>query len=391
MSEPRSRWNILVDPTATSLVLLLVAVTLLGLLSTPVGWLWGLLQPVLVPVAVALAAAYVLNPLVSWLEAKSSMSRALITSGVLLIMSVLLLAVILYLTPLVLKQVAELVDSLPRYAERSSEWLAERLDTDVEHLEAKVVEQVQLAIQSLTSGGQNGDGDGHANVGALLAGLVQGAGVGVGVIVQAVGMATYLCVAAGVCMFSLFVFLWRFDEVLAVVPPLVPVSKRQRFLELTAQMDKAVSAVIRGRLLQSVIYGSVLSVGWALAGVPYFLILGVLGGIFNLVPFLGAVVWPAAVLLALADSGTGSGWLAPLLWPTIVYLVAVFIDSWIVEPWVQSSATNLGPLTIMLVVLTGAALAGVVGMLFAIPVAACVRVLLSEEILPRLRTWAETT
>ncbi|QDU72201.1 AI-2E family transporter [Mucisphaera calidilacus] len=389
MSERERKWNLFLDPTVATLVFLLVTVTLVGLLASPIGWLWGLLQPVLMPVVVALAAAYVLNPLVSWVEARSSVSRGVITGGVLLIIGMLILSVVLYLTPMVLQQVADLIDALPRYAGRTAEWLAARLNTDVEDLEQRLVERVRELIASLTS---EGEGDrGRANVGALLGGLLQGAGMGVGVVMRTIGIVTYLGVALGVGLFSLFVFLWRFDEVMAVVPPLVPASVRLRFLELAGQMDKAVSAVIRGRLFQSLIYGSVLSAGWALAGVPYFLLLGVAGGIFNLVPFLGAVVWPVAVLLALADSGVDAGWLAPLLWPTLVYLVAVFIDSWIVEPWVQGSATNLGPLTIMLVVLTGAALMGVVGMLLAIPAAACVRVLLSEEILPRLRNWAEST
>ncbi|WP_428386587.1 AI-2E family transporter [Mucisphaera sp.] len=385
-SDGRDIWR---DPWVGLLVALLALAALIALLSGPVGWLFAALQPVLVPVVLALALAYVLNPAVSWVDRRTSVSRMLIVLGLLGVVAVLSISAVLYATPVVLKQAADLLGALPSYAERVVGWVAERLNTDAASLEQRVVTGVREAIDSLKTGVSEGGEDGVIDVGAVIWGLLQTAGVGFEVIGTTIGLLSYLIVAAGVCLFSLFVFLWRFDQVLAVVPPLVPASSRDRFLGLMHKMDKAVAAVIRGRLLQSLIYGSVLSLGWALSGVPYWLLLGVAGGILNLVPFLGAVVWPIALLLAMADGGSAEGWwIGALVWPTLVYLLAVFIDSWLVEPWVQGSATNLGPLTIMLVVLVGASLGGVVGMLIAIPVAACVRVLLTEEVLPRLESWA---
>jgi predicted PurR-regulated permease PerM len=161
-------------------------------------------------------------------------------------------------------------------------------------------------------------------------------------------------------------------------------------------MDRSVSAFIRGRLIQSFVIAVVLTTGWGLAGVPYFLLLGIAGGILNLIPYAAITTWPLAVTLAWIDRASGGGgggggfsfWMV-LFWPSIVYVIAQSLDGWVIEPLVQGKATELDPLAILLAVLTGGTLLGLFGMMLAIPTAACLKILMQEVILPRVRTWAE--
>ena len=161
-------------------------------------------------------------------------------------------------------------------------------------------------------------------------------------------------------------------------------------------MDRTIAAFVRGRLVPAVVMGVLLSVGWWLVGVPYWLLLGMLSGMLNLVPLVAAVGWLAAVLLALLHHLSNSAvpgveaaetgftiWV--VLWPTVVYLAAQAVDGWIVEPIVQGKATDLDPLTVLLAVLIGGALAGLVGLIVAVPVAACIKILSQQVILPRIR------
>jgi predicted PurR-regulated permease PerM len=157
-------------------------------------------------------------------------------------------------------------------------------------------------------------------------------------------------------------------------------------------MDRSVSAFIRGRLIQSFVIAIVLCVGWGAVGVPYFLLLGLAGGLLNLIPYAAIITWPLAITLAWIDRVAGGGgfsfwWV--LFWPTIVYVVAQSLDGWVIEPLVQGKATDLDPLAILLAVLIGGSLLGLFGMILAIPTAACVKILMQEVILPRVRTWAE--
>ena len=133
----------------------------------------------------------------------------------------------------------------------------------------------------------------------------------------------------------------------------------------------------------------VLSVGWWIAEVPYWLLLGLLSGLLNLVPFAAVVGCAAALLLTTIDAVAGGQWtLWVLIWPAAVYMVAQLLDGWVVEPLVQGAATDLDPVSVLLVVMVGGAVAGLLGMLLAIPVAACVKILAKEIVLPKLRKLA---
>jgi predicted PurR-regulated permease PerM len=218
--------------------------------------------------------------------------------------------------------------------------------------------------------------------------------VGYGVLASAVGFATYVTVALAIIAFCFYFFVWKFERLKHWFVPFIPLSHRQRTLDILAKMDGSISGFIRGRLLQSTVIAVVLSVGWWLAGVPYYLLLGIGGGLLNLIPYFAIVAWPLAILatgLASFDQNLpalGLGFWEVFFFPTLVYLIAQGLDGWVIEPWVQGKATNLEPVTVLLAVLIGGSLAGLLGMLIAIPTAACLRILAQEVVLPELRQWA---
>ncbi|MEM6457972.1 MAG: AI-2E family transporter [Planctomycetota bacterium] len=217
--------------------------------------------------------------------------------------------------------------------------------------------------------------------------------VGAGLVGSAVSLTTYLALSAVVVAFCFFFFSWKFDAILAWFVPFIPASHRDETLDVVRKMDGAVSAFVRGRVVQSVVMMAVLIVGWLIADVPYWFLLGVATGLMNLVPFLPALGWIVAVALtvmsALAGGEAFTIWL--VLGPSIAYFVAQLLDGWLIEPVVQGQATNLDPLTVLLVVLVGGTLAGLLGMLLAIPLAACVKIASKELLLPRLRALAKET
>jgi predicted PurR-regulated permease PerM len=137
--------------------------------------------------------------------------------------------------------------------------------------------------------------------------------------------------------------------------------------------------------------GILLSGGWFLSGVPYWFVLGMITGFLNIVPYLSAVTWPIAVLIKYVDALTGNGdvnFVAIAVWPSAVYVAVQLLENWVLTPLIQSGTTNLNAFTVIVVVFIGASVGGVMGMLFAIPIAACLKILLEEVALPRLRRWA---
>jgi len=225
-------------------------------------------------------------------------------------------------------------------------------------------------------------------LGAVLASLLN---LGAGAAVAAAGWTSYIALAGVVSLFCFFFFAWKFDPIIKWFLPLIPKSERENSLAIVCEMDRTVAAFIRGRLIQALSMSFILAIGWGLVGVPYWLLLALICGFLNLIPYAAAMGWVAAVVIAVLDRMTdGAGFsIWAIVLPSLVYFAAQFIDGWVIEPIVQGAATDMDPLTVFLVVLFGGALAGLLGMLLAIPIAACSKIIAREVILPRLRKYAE--
>jgi predicted PurR-regulated permease PerM len=197
--------------------------------------------------------------------------------------------------------------------------------------------------------------------------------------------------------FYFFFFSIWFPHVVRFGRSLIPEANRPRVLELIGKMDRAVAGFVRGRIVICLITGVLLSAGWMTVGVPYAIVLGMVTGAFFIVPFLSAVGIPLAVgLLALeqlgatvaAGGGSATGWSwGIIIKPAVVYIVVNAIETYVLTPLIAGKATNLDPVTILVAVLAGGSVGGVYGMILAIPVAACLKILVTDVLLPRVRAW----
>jgi predicted PurR-regulated permease PerM len=128
----------------------------------------------------------------------------------------------------------------------------------------------------------------------------------------------------------------------------------------------------RGQLLMSFVMGTYTGVAMTLIGVPYAVVLGILTFFLEFLPLIGAPVGMGlAVLIALAFKGPVVGLLA-----LIVALGGHAIEAYILGPRVTGSATRIHPLVAMAALLIGAELAGILGALFGVPIAALANVFL---------------
>jgi predicted PurR-regulated permease PerM len=207
---------------------------------------------------------------------------------------------------------------------------------------------------------------------------------------------------SGICFFY---FSGSFPKIQAYARSLLPVSNRSRILSLVGKMDTAISGFVRGRLLISFILTLLYIAGWKIAGIPHAVLLGMFAGVCSLVPYLAWSSLPIAwILLAVSLAGEqertgfyfatieGSGvivWWKVLFFPLTVLICAQLVEDYALTPTIQGQATNLHPLTISLAVIAGGSLAGLYGMLLAIPSAACIKIVLNEVIMPKMRAWLE--
>jgi predicted PurR-regulated permease PerM len=80
-------------------------------------------------------------------------------------------------------------------------------------------------------------------------------------------------------------------------------------------------------------------------------------------------------------------WVPVLLLPTAWFVFVQLVEGYVLIPMIAGKATGLDPVTIVVAVLAGGSVLGVYGMLLAIPLAACGRILFTEVLLPRIRAW----
>lgn len=77
-------------------------------------------------------------------------------------------------------------------------------------------------------------------------------------------------------------------------------------------------------------------------------------------------------------------WLPVVVWPSLVYLMVQFVESWVLTPLVQSRSLEMSAITVLIIVFIGGAVGGFYGLLLPIPIAACIKILIQELVLPGL-------
>lgn len=140
------------------------------------------------------------------------------------------------------------------------------------------------------------------------------------------------------------------------------------------EMDHQIGNYVRGKFYEIVIVSVVSYIVFALLGLKFAALLGVLVGLSSLIPFIGTIVVTVPIALA---TYLQLGWSVQAAWVLIAYGVIHFLDGNILVPLLFSEVVNLHPVAIILAVLVFGGLWGFWGVFFAIPLATLVKALLN--------------
>lgn len=138
-------------------------------------------------------------------------------------------------------------------------------------------------------------------------------------------------------------------------------------------MDSALSSYIQGQLIVSFCVGLLAYIGYLIIGLEYALVLGVIAMVTNVIPFVGPWIgtFPALIVGLLTSP------LQALLVIIVVVAVQQF-ESNLISPFVMGKALNMHPLTIIFVLLIGGQFGGLIGLIFAVPIYALLKVIVSH-------------
>ena len=296
-------------------------------------WILFALGDILVPVAFSILIAILLNPLYTRFESFMPKVPAILLS---LVVATLAVAGLFYFLS---TQIGVFIESLPQIKLKLSALLIDLQTWSKDKFGINIQKQVAALNASLSGGG----GDMLKNtVGPVL---------------------TFISV---VLLIPTYVFLLLYYKplILEFLFQIFSEKHSLRVAEILSQTKTAVQSFMQGLMLETVIVCVLNSVALLIIGVPSAIVIGVIGGILNLIPYIGGLVAIALPVLMVTITQEGfSGQFAVI----VAYLVIQFFDNNILMPRVVSSKVQVNALISIVGVLLGGALWGLSGMFLSIP------------------------
>jgi len=349
-----------------------------------VGFL-GLFWSIVAPFFIAFILAYLLHPMVEWWLRKFPKIGRVGAVGLVLfkITAIILLAVIPFLLQLgsnvhsMAEEISK-IDYVPIIKKLSTEVKELKNMTIPEYIKKPVDQAVDYVFENVDQYQQK--------IGTTLKTINSFVGKGLkkigGFLLRSSESALKKTMDIFLILILLVYFLFDFTKVYPLFEKVVPPGYRPWVGRFMASTDETLWNFIRGQGIVALIFGTLMSIGlWAL-DVKFWFVIGPLSGIANLVPFLGLIfgLGPALIMGIYQGAITAgvSGALFMILKVLILFGVVQFIDGNIVQPRVVGESVGLHPVMILLALFLGGALMGIYGMVFAVPVAAVLKVLVME-------------
>ncbi|WP_397408856.1 AI-2E family transporter [Polaromonas sp.] len=321
---------------------------LIAALVTLALWLLG---PVLTPFVVAAVLAYVLTPVVNWLDGlgRGRMPRVLAVLIVETLFLLVLLSILLLVVPIFAKELPLLREQLPLLADRVNAalgpWLAQfgiKVSLDVASIKAFVVKYLNANFE---------DAFGSVLSSLKLGGSVALAIVGNGVLIPV----------------ALFFLLKDWDRFVGLVVELVPPKLRASFDSFMAESDLVLGQYLRGQFLVMGTLAVYFSVALALFGFDLAVPVGVFTGLAFFIPYLG---FGLGLVLALLAGVLQFGGLYGVLVVAGVYGAGQLVESFYLTPRLVGERIGLHPLAVIFALLAFGQLFGFLGVLIALPASA---------------------
>ena len=329
------------DPEGIILAVLL----LLGF--TVIIFLGDMLAPVLASVIIA----YMLDGLVSGIQ-RSGIGRKTSVFLIFIPFLVLSLITILGLVPLLVGQVTQLVQDLPTMISKGQAML-QRLPELYPQLinESQVNELLATIRSSVTMLGQKVVSLSLASINGLFLTII------------------YLVLVPVLVFF----FLKDKEKILQWASAYIP-KERALAARVWTEMNEQIANYIRGKMTEIIIVGVVTYIVFAMMGIHYAPLLGVLVGLSVVIPYIGA----AAVTLPVALIAYFQwGFTSHFAYLMVAYGIIQALDGNLLVPWLFSEAVNMHPVAIIIAVLVFGGFWGIWGVFFAIPLATLVKAVLN--------------
>ncbi len=348
-----------------------IAVILFALYSALPGLstMWKLLGAVLKPLIIGCVFSYLLAPIVSWIEKKLLKAKegqkwkrsVAVLLTILLIVSVIAAfsAVLVWTAT---KQITQIdYESIKNFYEEIQNSIGD-FSEQIEEMLAKS----NFSVSSVTK-----------NMTAVMSGVMS-------------GIAGFMSSLFFGLIFAIY-FLIDGEHISRywkdVAKKLLPKDTIRLMKELGADADLCFSGYIRGQSLDAIIVGALTSIVFLIIGMPYAVLIGIVTGFGNLIPYIGPILGFGTIVLVNLFSLN----IRMMVIGVVVLLIIMFVDSNIINPKLLANNVHVHPLMVVAALLAGGAIGGVVGMLLAVPVGAFIKMQFDKFLNRRASTEVRRT
>lgn len=319
------------------------------------------LRAATVPALIALASAYALEPVVAFTGQRWSWPRWLTSVGLLGLLMGLTTGAAVWFGPALVADTRSLVSTSADRVEALRQWARTTLP------------------QGLRPAARP---DSSLDPGLFFDGALQALDAASGALV----LGGYLFVASVFTAIMFVVFSTKFST-LPQLSPWLPAQHRHRIERLLGDFEGVFAGYLRGQVLVALFTTTAFAIGFSLVGVTNALAIAAVGGLCSFIPN-GQVTGPALAITFGLLEGSGDA-VAAVALPLLVYVVTQSTETFVITPIVQSSQTRLPIPWVLAALIAGGSVGGLVGVFFAIPVTACIRILVNEVIAPAMRLYLE--
>lgn len=319
----------------------------------PVNQILGITMP---PVILALVLYYLINPLINVLESKFHVNRIISITFVFIIILALLIWGVMSLIPFVQEQVDSLVKNWPQYWASMNKGLQNMFsDPKLHVIRQRLIETNTSVTKSF-----------EKSMDQILPQTMNN-------LSSAVSVLTNVVVILMTAPFILFFMLKDDKKFKESVIKFMPNRIKKSVGDMLSEMSQSLSSYITGQLTVAFWVAVMFFVGYLIIGQRYALILGIVAGILNLIPYIGST-------LALVPSLVIAAFIAPsmVLKVLIVFIVEQTVETRVISPIIVGNKMQMHPVTTILVLLVSAGMYGLVGMIAGIPIFAILKIIFTR-------------
>jgi putative permease len=329
-----------------------------GLAFLVVASIIYMVSDTLVPFVISFIFAYLLQPIIDKIFQRFNFPRNLISSAIFALFISSFIIILLLLLPIIYDQISIFITKTPNYKNNFSiglSYLVSRIDTIDPDIANKLSESLQNFVNSAFS------------------------------VVVAAANNIWSYTLATINFFAiiilvpviLYYFLRDWPKMIKSVESILPRKEKNKIGKIFSDINSLLSAYIRGQLNICLLLSAYYFIGLSLVGIDLALLLAIISGFLVIIPFIGAFI---SLFLMLVSCYFSYGASVEIVYILVLFVIAHIIESYILTPQIIGDKIGLHPVWIIFSVFAAGSVFGFVGIVFAIPIAGVIKILLFNMI-----------